>query len=247
MSWLLVVHIVVGHIVIDIEEFFNQCYVFETIDKSDAWLQQRKTGIGGSEASIILNINPYKSPYQLFMEKKGNTVEHITNEAIEKGNRLEQPLIDVFYGLHPEYTPIDTKHISLKSKEYAFMNANLDSAFLDENSDKAILEIKTTTIQNKKMLEEWGYWDNNQGIWIEKIPDNYYCQVVHYMATTGIKHAVVYALLDFAYKSGQETRETHIYWDDVVEDMNLIIQEEKKFWKRLEDNDPPPFMQMNFK
>lgn len=91
-----------------LNKFFDNCYVYETVDKSVEWLKQRKTGIGGSEASIILNINPYKSPYQLFMEKKSNTIQHITREAIEKGNRLEQPLIDVFFALYPEYTPIDT-------------------------------------------------------------------------------------------------------------------------------------------
>lgn len=232
---------------IDVREFFNQCHVIKTVDKSKEWLEQRKTGIGGSEVSVILNLSKYKTPYQLFMEKKGNAIEHITNAAIEKGNRLEQPLIDVFYALHPEYTPIVTKHISLKSKEYAFMNANLDSAFLDENGDKAILEIKSTTIQSKKMLNEWGYWDNEQQIWVEKIPDAYYCQILHYMTTTKIKHAVIYAILDFAYRSGQETREVHFYWNDCIDDINYIITEEKKFWKRLEDNDPPPFMKMNFR
>ena len=228
-------------------DFFDNCYVYQTVDKSDEWLKQRKTGIGGSEVSIILNLNQYKTPYQLFMEKKGNAIEHITNAAIEKGNRLEQPLIDVFYALHPDYIPIDTKHISLKSKEYAFMNANLDGAFLDENGEKVILEIKTTTIQNKKMLDEWGYWDKEQGIWVERVPDAYYCQVLHYMATTGIKHAVIYAMLDFSYKNGQETRETVIHYDESIDDINYIIDEEKKFWKRLEDNDPPPFMKMNFR
>lgn len=235
---------------INVHEFFDQCHVYETVDKSDEWLKQRKTGIGGSEVAVILNLSKYKTPYQLFMEKKGNAIEHITNAAIEKGNRLEQPLIDVFYALHPEYTPVDTKHISLKSKEYAFMNANLDSAFLDESGDKAILEIKTTTIQNKKMLNEWGYWDKEQEKWIEIIPEPYYCQILHYMITTKIKRVVVYAQLDFEYRKdrkGQETREVDIYWDDHIDDINYIIQEEKKFWEDFENNIPPPFMQMNFR
>lgn len=232
---------------INLQEYFNQCHIYQTEDKSIEWLKQRKTGIGGSEASIILNINPYKTPYELFMEKKGNTVERITNAAIEKGNRLEQPLIDVFFALHPEYVQVDTKHISLKSKANTFMNANLDGAFLDEDNEKCILEIKSTTIQNKKMLNEWGCWDKEQGIWIDKIPDVYYCQVLHYMVVTGFRHAVVYALLDFSYKSGQETREVHIYYDDVLDDMKLIIDEEQKFWNRLENNNPPPFMKMNFR
>lgn len=133
-----------------LNDFFDQCHVYETVDKSPEWLSQRKTGIGGSEVSIILNINKYKTPYELFMEKKGNSVaQHITNAAIEKGNRLEQPLIDVFFALHPEYIPINTKIISLKSKQYEFMNANLDGAFLDNDKNKCVLEIKTTTIQNR--------------------------------------------------------------------------------------------------
>lgn len=232
----------------NLNDFFDRCHIYSTVDKSKEWLEQRKTGIGGSEVSIILNLNPYKTPYQLFMEKKGNAVvEHITNSAIEKGNRLEGPLIDVFYALHPEYQKIDTKHISLKSKTYAFMNANLDGAFLNQDNEKYLLEIKTTTIQNKKMLDEWGYWDKEKGVWIERVPDPYFCQVLHYMATTGIKHVVIYAMLDFAYKNGQETREVTIHYDDVIDDINYIISEEQKFWNRLENNEPPAFMKMNFK
>lgn len=229
-------------------DFFDNCHVYETVDKSKEWLEQRRTGIGGSEASIILNISRYKTPYELFMEKKGNVaVQSITNEAIEKGNRLEQPLIDVFFALHPDYIHVDTKHISLKSKEHVFMNANLDGAFLDQEGSKCILEIKTTTIQNRDMLKEWGYWDDEQGVWVERVPDAYYCQVLHYLIVTGFDKAVIYAFLDFAYKNGQETREITIHRNEVTEDMKYIIDEEKKFWSRLENNEPPPFMKMNFR
>ena len=182
------------------------------------------------------------------MDKKENSaVQHITNEAIEKGNRLEQPLIDVFFALHSGYAQVDTKDISLKSKQYGFMNANLDGAFIDQDENKCILEIKTTTIQNRDMLREWGYWDNEQGIWIERVPDAYYCQVLHYLIVTGFDKAVIYAMLDFAYKDGQETREITIHRKDVIEDMKYIIAEENKFWKMLENNTPPPFMKMNFR
>lgn len=231
-----------------LNDFFDQCHVYETVDKSPEWLSQRKTGIGGSEVSIILNINKYKTPYELFMEKKENSVaQHITNTAIEKGNRLEQPLIDVFFALHPEYIPIDTKSISLKSKQYEFMNANMDGAFLDQDKNKCVLEIKTTTIQNRDMLHDWGYWDNEHGVWIERVPDAYYCQVLHYLIVTGFDKAIIYAMLDFAYKDGQETREITIHREDVIDDMKYIIEEEKKFWKMLENNAPPPFMKMNFR
>ena len=37
----------------------------------DAWLKVRNTGIGGSDAAAIMGLNPYKSPYELWLEKTG--------------------------------------------------------------------------------------------------------------------------------------------------------------------------------
>ena len=140
----------------NVNKFFNSCEVVFLQDKSEEWLLNRKKGIGGSDVASILGISKYKSSYDLYMEQKGNVVQHITNEAIEKGNRMEAPLIDLFFAKHKKYQKISTKDISLKSKKYDFMMASLDSAFIDEQEKKCILEIKTTTIQNTKMRKEWG-------------------------------------------------------------------------------------------
>ena len=37
------------------------------------WLRYRTMGIGGSDVSVIAGINPYKSAYQLWLEKTGQT------------------------------------------------------------------------------------------------------------------------------------------------------------------------------
>ena len=34
------------------------------------WLEHRKSGIGGSDASVVCGINRYKSPVELWMEKR---------------------------------------------------------------------------------------------------------------------------------------------------------------------------------
>ena len=39
----------------------------------DKWLSVRNMGIGGSDAGVIMGLNPYKSPFQLWMEKTGQT------------------------------------------------------------------------------------------------------------------------------------------------------------------------------
>lgn len=36
----------------------------------EKWLEARALGIGGSDAAVIMGMNPYKSPYQLWLEKR---------------------------------------------------------------------------------------------------------------------------------------------------------------------------------
>src|SRR5690625_2451171 len=62
-----------------------------TLDMSrEDWLKERQKGIGGSDASAILGFNPWKSPFELYIEKTRETVQEIDNEAIKKGNVLEE-------------------------------------------------------------------------------------------------------------------------------------------------------------
>lgn len=229
-----------------VNDFFSDCEVSFLEDKSEEWLLNRKRGIGGSDVASILGISGYKSAYDLYIEKKGSTVQHVTNEAIEKGNRMETPLIDLFFAKHKNYKWINTKDISLKSKKYDFMMASLDSAFIDELGHKCILEIKTTTIQNAKMRKEWGYYDEYEGRYIELIPQQYYCQVLHYLIVTGFDKAVVYAHLDYVYKQDSEIVVREVNREDVLSDMEYIVEKEKKFWDDFENNIPPPFIGFNY-
>jgi predicted phage-related endonuclease len=180
------------------------------------------------------------------MEKKGSAIQHITNEAVEKGNRMEGPLTDLFFAKHKNYKRINTKDISLKSKKYNFMIASLDGAFIDEQEKKCILETKTSTIQNKQMRKEWGYYDDYKEEYIELIPQQYYCQVLHYLIVTGFDRAIVYAHLDYSYKEDSEVLTRIVNREDVLDDMEYIIKNEKKFWKDFESNIPPPFIKFSY-
>jgi putative phage-type endonuclease len=223
-------------------EFFNNCNVISLQDKSEEWLLNRKKGIGGSDVAAILGVSKYKTPHDLYTEKKNNTVQHITNEAIEKGNRMEAPLIDLFFAKYKNYQKINTKDISLTSKKYDFMKASLDSAFIDEVGHKCVLETKTTTIQNAKMRKEWGYYDDYKEEYIELIPQQYYCQALHYLIVTGFQKVIVYAHIDYAYKDDSEVLTRVVNREDVLSDIEYIIQKEKKFWDDFENNITPPFI-----
>ncbi|MDE5859902.1 MAG: YqaJ viral recombinase family protein [Oscillospiraceae bacterium] len=45
----------------------------------EEWLEYRKKGIGGSDASVVCGINKYKSPVELWLEKQVSS--HIPRQA----------------------------------------------------------------------------------------------------------------------------------------------------------------------
>ena len=90
------------------------------------WLRYRTMGIGGSDVSMIAGINPYKSAYQLWLEKTGQT------EPAESEN---------------EYT----HYMLLQSETYPFMLANLDGV-VKANGEMCIFEAKTASAYK---LDEW--------------------------------------------------------------------------------------------
>ena len=53
------------------------------------WLAQRELGIGSSEVGTILGVNPFETPYQLWLRKKGMTPPVEENEAMRAGHILE--------------------------------------------------------------------------------------------------------------------------------------------------------------
>ena len=55
----------------------------------EEWLEYRKTGIGGSDASVVCGINKYKSPIELWMEKTGQLPYQEAGEAAYWGTMLE--------------------------------------------------------------------------------------------------------------------------------------------------------------
>lgn len=58
--------------------------------QSQAWLEWRKLGIGGSDIAAVLGISPYKTKYRLWQEKRGLVKEdNKPNWAMQRGNQCE--------------------------------------------------------------------------------------------------------------------------------------------------------------
>lgn len=71
----------------------NRIIKFKT--KSD-WLEFRKQGIGGSEVSAVLGVNPYMTRYQLWRLKKGLDSPQESHFRMKVGNYMEDVIAKLF-------------------------------------------------------------------------------------------------------------------------------------------------------
>ena len=184
------------------------------------WLAMRKAGIGGSDCSAAVGLSRWKSPFQLWSEKSDRIVPTKAGQAAYWGSLLE-PLLRAEVAKRMPEAEVRECPFFLRSKEHPYMLANLDGYVKNTDASFSILEIKTANafaaVQD---------WQNG-------LPIEYYCQVMHYMAVTGMQSAYVAVLL------GGNTFE--IQKIDRDEDMiQHIIQMEERFWYEFMLKDTPP-------
>jgi len=171
------------------------------------WLCERQKGIGGSDASAILGFNPWKSPFELYIEKTSDTVQEIDNEAIHWGNVLEDVVAQEF--TRRTGKKVRRRNQIFRHKEHDWMIANIDR---DVVGERALLECKTTNAFNADM------WEG------EQIPPAYMCQIQHYMAVLDYEKAYIAVLI-----GGQK-----FVWKEIARDdefIELMIQHEREFWE----------------
>lgn len=181
------------------------------------WLRERKKGIGGSDASVILGFNPWKSPFELYIEKTSDEIRETDNESIYWGNVLEDIVAEEF--TRRTGKKVRRRNQILRHPEHYFMIANIDRHVVGE---KALLECKTTNAFN---ADQW------EG---DHIPPAYICQLQHYMAVLDYEKAYIAVLI-----GGQKFVWKELERDD--EFIELMIQREKDFWENhVLAQVPPP-------
>lgn len=190
----------------------------------EEWLNNRKKGLGGSDSSIILGISPFKTNIDLWLEKtEQKEPEDISDdEKVKYGHDAEDSIRNLFMLDHPEYELFHDEFMILRSNKYPFLQASLDGELTDTNTgEHGILEIKTTEIMNKQMLDEWK----------NGIPNHYYTQCLHYLIVTGYEFVWLRAKLKFVWDSNyQEIRDYYFTRAEVIEDIKYLFEKEEKFW-----------------
>lgn len=199
----------------------------------DEWLEARAGRIGGSEASAVVGLNPYMTNTELWEIKTGRKhPEDISDKPYVKyGHDAEPHLRDLFALDHPQYKVGYVDNNLFVNSRYPWAHASLDGWLLDQESRLGILEIKTTSILQSMQKEKW----NN------RIPDNYYLQVLHYMMVMEAHFAVLKAQLKYEYSSDVflQVRHYRIERSEVEEDIRLLAEKERDFCNKVKGDIRP--------
>ena len=201
-------------------------------DSFDSWLNARH-GIGGSDASAVLGLSPYKTNVDLYLEKIGQRIPaDISGEDYVRYGHDAEPLLRSLFTLdHPEYQVEYFGDNMIRNEKYPWAHASLDGELTDQDGRKGILEIKTTNILQGMQREKWK----------DQIPDNYYIQVLHYLLVTEYEFVELRAQLKSVWQSQirSETKDYHIERSEAEEDIEILRQAEEDFWQNVVKRQQP--------
>ena len=201
------------------------------------WLKARSGRIGGSDASALVGLNPYKSNVDLWREKMGLVAMlDISDKAVVRYGHDAEPHLRALFALDfPEYEVFYEDNNIWFNDRFPFAHASLDGWLRDKDGRAGILEIKTTEIMQSMQKEKWA----------DRIPDNYYCQCLWYMAVLEADFCILKAQLKYRFRDGQtllHTRHYHIEREDVEADINMLLKAAERFYGFMRAGKEPPLI-----
>ncbi len=194
----------------------------------DAWLEARRSGIGASDAAIILGVSKWKSPLQLFAEKTGLAdVTEDEKDWLRWGHRLE-PVIADAYEEETGRTTYDPGDFEIqKSADAPWMIATLDRLVTGWSTDRHVPPVEAPGVLELKTTSAWRRED-----WKDEPPLAYQIQLQHQLAVTGHLWGSIAVLI-----GGQTFQWTDIRRNDLF--IEQMMAAEERFWKRVQRREPP--------
>jgi len=176
---------------------------------------QRSEIIGGSDIAAIVGVSRYKTPLQLWAEKKG-ILKRETTEAMELGTELEGFVAKKFEKVTGLVVRRDRKEF--KHKEYPYLVGHIDRRIVGQNE---LLECKTTSAWKAK---EWVD---------DEIPEEYILQVNWYLGLTGMEKGYIACLI-----GGQKFIWKVIHFDQEL--YEACVKSAVDFYENYLTKDNPP-------
>jgi putative phage-type endonuclease len=197
------------------------------------WLEQRRTGIGGSDIAAIAGVSPWRTAVDVYFEKRAEAPPAEESPAMYWGTQLED-LVAREYAKRTQRR-VQRVNAILRNRYQPWQMASLDRAVINPDiagrviwrqgrlTTDRILECKTA---NGFAANLWGEPGSDQ------LPDAYLLQCQWYMGVTGVEHADLAVLI-----GGQDFRVYHIARDQ--DTIDLLVALAAEFWSDCQAGRPP--------
>ena len=193
------------------------------------FLEERKTGIGGSDAPIILGVAKWSSPLQLWADKVRALEEDIRREEKEpdpeelRWGTLVEPLV---IGEFSKRTSrwVERGNLFVRNDNIDWLIGHADGFQFGWNPD----DKEAKGLVESKNVSRWIWME-----WIDDAPLPVKVQAQHYLAAFNLEHATAVALI-----GGNK-----LVWHDIERNQKFIdamLEEEERFWARVVSDNPPP-------
>lgn len=185
-------------------------------------LATRADGVGSSDCAAACGLSPYKSRYELWLEKTGRQSPPDLDEVerVQWGNILEPIIADQY--AEREGVKLRRVNITQVHKDLPFMMSHVDRMVVGQ---RRALECKNAS-------EYYGAAEFGEE-YTDDVPGPYFVQVTHQMVVNGIEMADLAALI-----GGNKLRVFRFHLDDEIAE--LVVKKCTEFWRFVEDDTPPP-------
>lgn len=185
-------------------------------------------GIGASEIASIVGMNPFSSPWDVWLRKTGQAPEQESNPAMEWGHRLEPAIRQKYVDDTGSLVHVPTT--SLFHAETAWARATPDGIIVREafhgNPGVWPREFWTHLLQCKNV----NYWVGKE--WDVAPPVYVQLQELWEMHVTGLDRADIACLI-----GGSDFRVFTVHRDNkMIDDLVTIAA---AFWRKVEARTPP--------
>lgn len=198
------------------------CTVACPTEPREAWLTERRKGIGSSDAPVILFGKAHgTSVHDLFLEKIGLSEDEVTVTPRMRWGTLLEPLIREDY-VAEMGRRVEPCGQMLRRKDRPWQQATPDGfVFRGPTNALGVFEMKTS----------------GRSEWDDGVPPDILAQVDHQLAVTGLPFATV-AVLRFGFRGIDDRYHLDIERDE--ERIRVLLEAEDEFWGRVTDRVPPP-------
>ena len=199
----------------------------------EEWLKERALRIGGSDASAVLGLNPYRTNLELWQIKAGQLIpEDISDKPyIRFGTEAERYIRELFKLEHPQYKVFYEENNLWVNDKYPFGHYSADGWIIDKDGRLGVWECKTTNILQSMQKEKWK----------ERLPDNYYIQLLHGLLIMEADFAVLKARLKYEFGGEIYVQVTHYHLEraEVEEDIKIFEEAERVFFRQVLEKKRP--------